>query len=299
MSRRWRWRRSGSCVEAAASATARAAVVRPLRGAARRASQVTVELASPGQWGSSAGLRLVDDACHDAAWRARAGLARGSTRAGSAGTQGGAGTMPPVRRCASTTAETTWATSAKRCSASLPSSCGGCGACAGRRGCSPERVGCRHGRTGVDPRAGGPARRLRPGTAPAPRFLDWPALGPGSPRRGRPPLHVGMPRESARSRTRNAMRRLTLAWISAVTTPEGRWVARTRWTPRGPSEGSGPHHPVDELGHLVDQGSQLVHDDDEPRDLLVVRPPAAGTRRGPRRPRPQTSSRRRSSAPRR
>ncbi len=37
--------------------------------------------------------------------------------------------------------------------------------------------------------------------------------------------------ESVRSRTRRAIRRLTLARMSADTIPPGRWVARTRWTP--------------------------------------------------------------------
>ncbi len=38
--------------------------------------------------------------------------------------------------------------------------------------------------------------------------------------------------ESLRSRSRSAMRRLTLALMSALTIPAGRWVASTRWTPR-------------------------------------------------------------------
>ena len=37
--------------------------------------------------------------------------------------------------------------------------------------------------------------------------------------------------DSAGSETRRAMRRLVLALMSALTTPAGRWVARTRWTP--------------------------------------------------------------------
>ena len=38
--------------------------------------------------------------------------------------------------------------------------------------------------------------------------------------------------ESARSRMRNAMRSETFACTSALRAPDGRWVARTRWTPR-------------------------------------------------------------------
>ncbi len=37
--------------------------------------------------------------------------------------------------------------------------------------------------------------------------------------------------DSAGSVTRNAIRSEVLAWMSAVTTPAGRWVARMRWMP--------------------------------------------------------------------
>lgn len=37
--------------------------------------------------------------------------------------------------------------------------------------------------------------------------------------------------DSVASVTRSAIRRDVLAWMSAVTTPPGRWVARMRWMP--------------------------------------------------------------------
>ena len=42
----------------------------------------------------------------------------------------------------------------------------------------------------------------------------------------------------------------TLARMSPVTMPAGRWVARTRWTPSERPVGSDAHEPVDEVGQL-------------------------------------------------
>ena len=46
----------------------------------------------------------------------------------------------------------------------------------------------------------------------------------------------------------------------------------------GPPERGEPDHAADELRDLVDEGAQLVHDDDEPRDGLVPGPAAAKVR---------------------
>ena len=43
----------------------------------------------------------------------------------------------------------------------------------------------------------------------------------------------------------------------------------------GPTESGEPDHPAHELRDLVHQGTQLVHDQDEPGDGLVLRPAAA------------------------
>ena len=64
--------------------------------------------------------------------------------------------------------------------------------------------------------------------------------------------------ESTVSRTRRAIRRLTLALMSDETMPPGRWVARTRWMPSDRPTAAILTSPSRKAGQLLGQHLELV-----------------------------------------
>ncbi len=126
-------------------------------------------------------------------------------------------------------------------------------------------------------------RPPRPERRRGPRRLEGRARSPG-PRRTMPRPGQRRARwaasaasmtsvESAGSWTRKAMRRLVLARIDGLTTPEGRCVARIRCTPRLRPRWATSTSDVDEVGHLGDERGELVDHDDEPRQVVGARRP--------------------------
>ena len=78
-------------------------------------------------------------------------------------------------------------------------------------------------------------------------------------------------RESASSVVRRQIRRVQLARISGETTPLGRWVARTRCTPRERPRWAMATRPGTNVGQLLGERGELVDHDDQPGERDVVR----------------------------
>ena len=207
--------RAGSSVDAADRTSDRRAVVRPLRGRPVRTHVPSEGAQRSGETRWRSGSSTTPSATSGGAPPSASGGDHGR-RSGRGGSQGERGATPPRRRWASRTTSTS---------------------------------------AGVGPAANGPASassrsqpagrtvKERPRARPGARTVAaWNRTSSPSPPRasarpgvlGLMPAAAGSSRtsaESARSRTRKAMRRLTFAWISAVSAPAGRWVARTRCTP--------------------------------------------------------------------
>ena len=207
--------RHGSTVDDADRTRDRRAVVRPLRGRPVRTHVPSEGAQRSGETRWRSGSSTIPSATSAGAPPPATGADHGrwSGRGGSHGERGGS---PPRWRWASRTTSTTAGVGP---AATLPASASSRREPAGRTVSErpPGRPGARtvaawNRRSSPSP----PRASARPGVL------------------GLMPAAAGSSRtstESARSRTRKAMRRLTFAWISAVSAPEGRWVARTRCTP--------------------------------------------------------------------